>query len=526
MNNELIENLKEYFNSYEEAVRMHESGNKKRKKYPSYVPFYNIKKIIKKISEENKLYLDMRHSCTEFTTSYSRKYEPTMAIYYNDYSKKCRKGDGIYVYIMYPNKESKVIKISIELGYKERFTNSDEIYEECIKNIKNMIPKEYKEKFNTKNNRNVISVEINENEINDFEKILLEIFDIYKVIIAKINELDGKNYEEKYNEFIKEISNGKSNITNLLENNISYNTIYYGIPGSGKSYYIKNELLKELEIKEYERIIFYPEYTYSDFVGTYKITSNKENSIKPVAGPFTRILIKALKNENKNYALIIEEMNRGNAEAIFGDIFQLLDRNNGESEYNIDNDFIKECMQQEGMQKETKIPRNLFLIATINTSDQNVFNLDTAFGRRWNYIRVDDEFSIDHDEEEYSEKYIKGFINVKWNDFRTKINEAILDPENNIWNREDKQLGLFYISKDLLYSKVQEKKEDIDDEQEEREKFVYNVIRYLWFDIFKNEEERLINVLNKKTNLIEGELKLCHSFDELAKQIINLGDID
>ena len=285
-------------------------------------------------------------------------------------------------------------------------------------------------------------------------------------------------------------------------------------------------MLNELKVKEYERIIFYPEYTYSDFVGTYRITANKENSIKQVAGPFTRILIKALKDESSNYALVIEEMNRGNAEAIFGDIFQLLDRNNGESEYNIDNDFIKECMQQEGMQKETKIPRNLFLIATINTSDQNVFNLDTAFGRRWNYIRVDDEFSIDHDEEEYSEKYIKGFINVKWNDFRTKINEAILDPENNIWNREDKQLGLFYISKDLLYSKVQEKKEDIDDEQEEREKFVYNVIKYLWFDIFKNEEERLINVLNKKTNLIEGELKLCHSFDELAKQIINLGDID
>ena len=284
-------------------------------------------------------------------------------------------------------------------------------------------------------------------------------------------------------------------------------------------------MLKELKIEEYERIIFYPEYTYSDFVGTYKITSDKENPIKPVAGPFTRMLIKALKNESNNYALIIEEMNRGNAEAIFGDVFQLLDRKNGESEYNINNDFIKECMRQEEIkQEEIKIPKNLFLIATINTSDQNVFNLDTAFGRRWNYIRIDDDFSIEHDEEEYSKKYIKGFINVKWNDFRTSINKAILDPENNIWNREDKQLGLFYISKEQLYSEKENLDIDEEDEIEERKKFVYKVIRYLWFDVFRSEEEKLINVLNKN-NLIK-ELKLCLSFDELAKQIIRLGETD
>lgn len=519
MNNELIENLKELFNTYEEAI-MELKSSKQVVGTKWHKAFKNIRSTI---TEK----LNLKSNCTYATRN--QKFNPTMMFY--DKSESSSKKDGIYIYIIYPNRELKEIMISIELGYKRRFEGNDDIYEESIKNIKRLIHKnlnnrEYKENFSTENSRNIISVKINKNEIDDFEKILLEIFDIYKVIIAKINEESGKNYEEKYNEFIKEISNGKSNVTNLHENNISYNTIYYGIPGSGKSYYIKNELLKELKIEEYERTIFYPEYTYSDFVGTYKITSNKENSIKPVAGPFTRMLIKALKNENKNYALIIEEMNRGNAEAIFGDIFQLLDRENGGSEYNINNDFIKECMQQEGIQKEIKIPRNLFLIATINTSDQNVFNLDTAFGRRWNYVRIDDGFSLDHDEEEYSEKYIKGFINVKWNDFRTNINEAIIDPENNIWNREDKQLGLFYISKDLLYSKEQEKKEDIDDEQEEREKFVYNVIRYLWFDVFKNEEEKLINALNKRTNLIEGELKLCHSFDELAKQIINLGDID
>ena len=107
MNNELVENLKEYFNNYEESVRMLESGNKARSTYPSYKFFYKIKEIIKEISYKNGLYLDMKHNSTEFTTIYSNKYEPTMAIYYTDNSKKCSKEDGIYVYIMYPNKELK-----------------------------------------------------------------------------------------------------------------------------------------------------------------------------------------------------------------------------------------------------------------------------------------------------------------------------------------------------------------------------------------------------------------------------------
>lgn len=513
MNNELIKNLKEYFDTYKESIRLLESGIKERSIYPSYRAFYRIKDIIKEIATKNGLYLDTKHSNTEFTTIGSRKYMPKMSIYYNDNSKKCSNEDGVYVYIVYPNKNLKEINISIELGYKRRFFNEDDTYINCISRIKKLIPKEY---INNLNNKNIILEKIAIDRINDFEKILLKMFEIYKIIINKINEMDGTNYNERYNNFINLISNGKCSVKDQNEINTSYNTIYYGIPGSGKSYYIKNELLKELKVKESERIIFYPEYTYSDFVGTYKITADKENSIKQVAGPFTRILIKALEDENNNYALIIEEMNRGNAEAIFGDIFQLLDRETGESEYPINNDFIKEYMESKKINhQDIKLPKNLYIIATINTSDQNVFNLDTAFGRRWDYIRIDDYFSVEHDKEEYSEKYIKGFINVKWNDFRTSINAAILDPENNIWNKEDKQLGLFYISKNLLRTKG-----DIsEDEENERKKFVYKVIRYLWFDVFKNEEEKLINVLNN-TNLIKEELDLCYSFDELARQII------
>ena len=345
--NELIKNLKNYFDNYEKSVKMFNDGNKKRSEYPCYQPFYNIKPIIKEISANNDLYLNS--TCTEFTTNQSKKFEPTMAIYYNDDSKVCQKGDGIYVYIMYPNTNLREINISIELGYKDRFNTKDNTYIECIKNIRKLIPEEYKKNYNI-NNDNIISKTINQDMIENFTENLLDIFKIYKFIIEKINKLDGKNYNEKYNNFIESIAK--------VKNDISYNIIYYGIPGSGKSYYIKNELLNELQIKEYERVTFYPEYTYSDFIGTYKVTSNKENPIIPEAGPFTRILTKALKDENNNYALVIEELNRGNAEAIFGDIFQLLDRENGESEYHINNDFISECMQKEKINnKEIKIPR-------------------------------------------------------------------------------------------------------------------------------------------------------------------------
>ena len=176
MNDELIENLKEYFNSYEDAIKEFESSGKVVGSKWHDV-FRTIRNNIKKI-------LNLDNNIT-FATMYSKKFNPTMAFYYNDKSKRYNKTDGIYIYIMYPNKELKEIIISIELGYKKRFKNNDDTYEECIKNIKDLIPKEYKEKFNTKNTRNIISKDININEINNFEKILLEMFEIYKNIIKK-----------------------------------------------------------------------------------------------------------------------------------------------------------------------------------------------------------------------------------------------------------------------------------------------------------------------------------------------------
>lgn len=117
------------------------------------------------------------------------------------------------------------------------------------------------------------------------------------------------------------------------------NLIYFGAPGTGKSYNLnqdKDELLKNYP-NNYERVTFHPDYSYANFVGTYKpVPENSSITYKYVPGPFMRILKKALNNPNEPYLLVIEEINRANVAAVFGDVFQLLDRNEENiSEYDI-----------------------------------------------------------------------------------------------------------------------------------------------------------------------------------------------
>jgi 5-methylcytosine-specific restriction endonuclease McrBC GTP-binding regulatory subunit McrB len=148
-------------------------------------------------------------------------------------------------------------------------------------------------------------------------------------------------------------------------------------------------------LTEMERVVFHPEYTYSDFVGQIMpaiADDGKSIEYKFVEGPFTRILMKANKpeNENRMHYLVIEEINRGNAPAIFGDIFQLLDRkSNGESKYGIKNvDIAEKVFGTANKLNDVKILSNVTILATMNTSDQNVFTLDTAFQRRWEMVQI------------------------------------------------------------------------------------------------------------------------------------------
>lgn len=180
--------------------------------------------------------------------------------------------------------------------------------------------------------------------------------------------------------------------------------IYYGAPGTGKSYTVRH--LIEAEYPDpYERdshckrLIFHPTYTYEDFVGSIKplVTLDRPLDYVFSAGPLTVLLKEAFMHPAEKYYLIIEEINRGNAPAIFGDLFQLLDRmENGKSEYAVQNiDITAYFSRDPGLKKlfyEGKVwlPANFNILATMNTADENIFVLDSAFKRRFSleYVRI------------------------------------------------------------------------------------------------------------------------------------------
>lgn len=221
------------------------------------------------------------------------------------------------------------------------------------------------------------------------------------------------------------------------------NILLYGVPGAGKSHYIKSHFCTDAS--KMERVVFHPDYSYSDFVG--QILPKVEDGVLRYLyspGPFTKILKKAWQDPQNYYYLVVEELNRGNAPAIFGEIFQLLDRKAdtevypdcyGESEYGISNsDVANEVYGNPDAM--VFIPSNLWIIATMNTADQNVFTLDTAFQRRWMMKHIEnDVMSAKHANDK-----IEGSL-ISWGVFATVINEEILKVSDGVLSSEDKRLG-------------------------------------------------------------------------------------
>lgn len=256
------------------------------------------------------------------------------------------------------------------------------------------------------------------------------------------------------------------------------NIIYYGAPGTGKSYEV-NEAVKKA-YPNYEvakgndyvfRVSLYPEYSYSDFVGQHMPRSNNKHEIEYpfVSGPFTQALEKAYDNPDKEVYLIVEEMSRANAAAVFGDLFQLLDRENGSSEYPINNEDIAREVYGPSKHKVT-IPSNMTILGTVNTNDQNVFVMDTAFKRRfeWKYIPIDKGADSN---EFVNPKIDIGEGNIKeWKDIYQTLNSFIVD-KNDLGLSEDKQIGPFFI-----------KFEDADSNKA-HELFQDKLLQYLWEDI-------------------------------------------
>ena len=238
------------------------------------------------------------------------------------------------------------------------------------------------------------------------------------------------------------------------------NILLYGVPGSGKSWTIEHEYCKPGSIVE--RLVFHPDYTNGDFVGQILpvVDEEKQVTYEFTPGPFTRILRDAYINPDKEYVLIIEEINRGNAPAIFGEIFQLLDRcvepktegdvtyPAGTSEYGITHASVAEYVYDDPGRK-VRIPSNLSIVATMNTSDQNVFTLDTAFQRRWKMRLIDNYF--DNVRDSLADAKILD-TDVTWKKFCESINSIIVGNKSRMVSAEDKRMGVYFIhEKDVAF---------------------------------------------------------------------------
>lgn len=286
-----------------------------------------------------------------------------------------------------------------------------------------------------------------------------------------------------YIKFLKEILI-KSKIASAKSPKVDpINKIYFGAPGTGKSFRI-TEALKEVDTIFQKRITFHPEYDNASFIGGYKPITNSKGDINYEFVPqiFTNIYVEACNDTDHQYYLIIEEINRGNCAEIFGELFQLLDR---DDKYKItpsneliiylnnnikDSRFYFDC--------EMLLPDNLSIYATMNTSDQSLFPMDSAFKRRWDweYIPIcytdKDEFENDNKSFNY-EIDIEDGQKYSWIKFIEKINLKHIKVNPSLGM--DKCIGNYFIKPDngnVISLKP----------------FVNKIIFYLWNDVFKDED--------------------------------------
>ena len=316
--------------------------------------------------------------------------------------------------------------------------------------------------------------------------------------LEKISELND-NFKEAYNKLMKDIYQGAKDALSLLKqssdstNESSLQKIYYGAPGTGKSHEVKRqtgEWLNEDEDQDLPNVFrttFHPDTDYAAFVGCYKPTMRKTGKKHQVDGKdvddeeiiyeyvpqvFADAYIYAYQNPSEQTYLVIEEINRGNCAQIFGDLFQLLDRKDGKSEYKIkaDKDLAKYLedvlgVGAEGIQdRKLCLPANLHILATMNTSDQSLFPMDSAFKRRWEWEYV----PINYDANIKSGTFdiTIGEKTYSWVDFIKKVNKHIFD----LTQSEDKQMGNFFIK-----HSVNEKE------------FKSKVMFYLWYEVLRDE---------------------------------------
>lgn len=342
--------------------------------------------------------------------------------------------------------------------------------------------------------------------------------------------------------------------------------IYYGAPGTGKSFTIDD---KTDDINSV-RTTFHPDSDYASFVGAYKPTmenvpinsiygesvqfatgknghpgTEKKIVYKYVPQAFLKAYVAAWSNLNKPNFLIIEEINRGNCAQIFGDLFQLLDRNNaGSSSYAIHADedisqFLssdskgfaslsdeqKDAIRAFVLHKDNGktqavgqdildgklllLPPNLYIWATMNTSDQSLFPIDSAFKRRWNWKYMPIEYNpLDKKTQQPIDwKFKIGDNLYSWGQFLSKINPEIY----TLTESSDKQMGYFFAKADNATGIISE---DV---------FLNKVLFYLWTDVFKDFDVSSELFKNKKANRSFRFTDFFEDSDALGNFIDNFG---
>lgn len=301
------------------------------------------------------------------------------------------------------------------------------------------------------------------------------------------------------------------------------------------------------------------------YLNLQSLNSNKEISYEYVPGPFMRTYAKALNNPEEGFLLLIEEINRANVAAVFGDVFQLLDRKNGISEYPIatSEDIKKylldnlECLKGKNIDElsgedkkkylQMRIPENMYIWATMNSADQGVFPMDTAFKRRWEfeYISVNEPEQVTEIEKYVIPMCVNTEHNyyVNWNALRTRINNILID---NCKINEDKLLGPFFISKNML-DDIKVNKDEIDrvlavDEDSRSDEdnniltethkkeisfmkaFESKVIMYLFEDVMKMRAEKIfVGYDQNKGKMVFSEI--CKAFENDGEHIFGITDI-
>ena len=420
-------------------------------------------------------------------------------------------------------------------------------------------------------------------EKNKFKASLIRIKDkngnyTFQYADAYLMSTDNRTYcKSIFNKVQIEYVQKETNVS-VKETRHPYNMLVYGAPGTGKSNFL-NRLIEEdcnlldtklstsetavetnLKLPEVDkvedfksryvqRVTFYEDYSYENFVGCYKPVplddaeckinvTYGDSEIKGAlqesrityryeAGPLLDIYVKAKNDAAHNYYLIIEEINRAKAASVFGDIFQLLDRKNGISEYSITPEpalkkyLLEYVKEYEGLEATAaitmRLPNNLYIWATMNSADQGVFTLDSAFKRRWSFVYKDiEDFTRDKD---ICLIHDNRPMNIKWDVFRSAINDIILSEGYD----EDRCIGQWFFSDAELESikkyTCAPKKEEIFENP-----LVNKLLYYLRQDVFRMNSDPMFKTGDEASDnmsVLRNKVKNDINIEEILKIDIN-----